>query len=106
MEKTFKHSLFKVVEILGEYLSEVVFAGGWAPLIYYHYLIGDKARTPLLTQEFDLMVGRRIGKRDKSLRPSPVSMYSRYSMNSTKSKACNRGIHSAVSTRPSFCEKA
>lgn len=67
MEKTFKNSLFRVVEILGEYLSEVVFAGGWAPLIYYHYLIGDKARTPLLTQEFDLMVGRRIRNRGKSL---------------------------------------
>lgn len=67
MEKTFKNSLFKVVEILGEYLSEVVFAGGWAPLIYYHYLIGDKARTPLLTKEFDLMVGRRIRSRGISL---------------------------------------
>jgi hypothetical protein len=67
VEKTFKHSLFKVIEILGEYLSEVVFAGGWAPLIYYHYLIGDKARTPLLTQEFDLMVERRIANRGKSL---------------------------------------
>lgn len=63
----FKHSLFKVVEVLGEYLSEIVFAGGWAPLIYYHYLIGDKARTPLLTQEFDLMVGRRVRKSGKSL---------------------------------------
>ncbi|RJP27257.1 MAG: hypothetical protein C4536_14010 [Actinobacteria bacterium] len=67
MEKTFKHSLFKIIEILGEYLSEVVFAGGWAPLIFYHYLIGDKTRTPLLTQEFDLMVGRRIRSRGISL---------------------------------------
>ncbi|NPV54761.1 MAG: hypothetical protein HPY71_14810 [Firmicutes bacterium] len=67
MEKTFKNSLFKVIEILGEYLSEVVFAGGWAPLVYYHYLVGDKARTPLLTQEFDLMVGRRITNRGKNL---------------------------------------
>lgn len=67
MEKTFKHSLFKVIEILGEYLSEVVFAGGWAPLIYYHYLVGDKTRTPLLTQEFDLVVGGRISNRGKSL---------------------------------------
>ncbi|MBC7230293.1 MAG: hypothetical protein H5T74_07885 [Actinobacteria bacterium] len=67
MEETFKHSLFKVVEILGEYLSEVVFAGGWAPLIYYHYLLGDKARTPLLTKEFDLMVARRIANKGKNL---------------------------------------
>ena len=67
VEKTFKNSLFKVVEILGEYRSEVVFAGGWAPLIYYHYLVGDKARTPLLTKEFDLMVGRRIRSRGISL---------------------------------------
>lgn len=67
MDESFKYSLFKVIEILGEYLSEVIFAGGWAPLICYHYLVGDKARTPLLTQEFDLMVGRRIRKSGKSL---------------------------------------
>ena len=67
VDDSFKYSLFKVIEILGEYLSEVVFGGGWAPLIYYHYLVGDKTRTPLLTQEFDLMVGRRISDKGKSL---------------------------------------
>lgn len=67
MDERIKSQLFKVMDILEEYLSEVVFAGGWAPLIFYHYLVGDKARTPLLTREFDLMVRRRMGRRGRSL---------------------------------------
>lgn len=67
MDENIKSPLFKVIEIMEGYLSEVVFAGGWAPLIYYHYLVGDKTRLPLLTQEFDLMVSRRINERDKLL---------------------------------------
>lgn len=67
MDESIKFHLFKVMDILEDYLSEVVFAGGWAPLIYYHYLVGDKTRTPLLTQEFDLRVRRRVSEREKSL---------------------------------------
>jgi hypothetical protein len=67
VDERIKPQLFKVMDILEEYLSEVVFAGGWAPLIYYHYLVGDKTRTPLLTQEFDLMVRRHMGRIGKGL---------------------------------------
>jgi hypothetical protein len=37
-----------------------VIGGGWAPLIYYHYLLGDKAKNPLRTFDIDLMVKDKL----------------------------------------------
>lgn len=67
LDKDIKLGLFKVIDILKDYLPQVVFAGGWAPLIYYHYLLHDKDRFPLLTQEFDLMVHERIRVVDETI---------------------------------------
>ena len=38
----FKKGLFKTLTILEDYIQDIVIAGGWAPLIYYHYLLSDK----------------------------------------------------------------
>ena len=43
----FKKGLFKALSILEDYLQDIVIAGGWAPLIYYHYLLDDKNLKPL-----------------------------------------------------------
>jgi hypothetical protein len=67
LDEDIKLGLFKVIDILKDYLPQVVFAGGWAPLIYYHYLLHDKARFPLLTKEFDLMVPKHVGVVDETI---------------------------------------
>lgn len=45
MEDITKFSFLKTLWYLRDYLSDIVIGGGWAPLIYYHYLLGDKPRT-------------------------------------------------------------
>lgn len=52
----FKRGLFKALSILEDYLQDIVIAGGWTPLIYYHYLLSDKSLTPLKTKDIDIVV--------------------------------------------------
>jgi len=49
----FKKGLFKTLAILKDYLQDIVIAGGWAPLIYYHYLLSNKNLNPLRTKDID-----------------------------------------------------
>lgn len=60
--------MFKVLSILDDYLTDIVLGGGFVPLIYYQYLLGDKSATPLLTSDVDLLVKKGIPvKRGKSI---------------------------------------
>ena len=52
----FKKEFFQILVILKEYLSDIVIAGGWAPLIYYHYFLSDKERMPLRTKDIDIVI--------------------------------------------------
>jgi len=51
-----KPAFLNSIWFLKEYLSDIVIGGGWAPLIYYHYLLGDKTKNPVRTFDIDLMV--------------------------------------------------
>ncbi len=51
-KRAFLHSIW----FLREYLSDIVIGGGWAPMIFYHYLLGDKTKNPVRTFDIDLMV--------------------------------------------------
>ena len=51
-----KIAFLRTIWLLKDYLAEIVIGGGWAPLIYYHYLLGDKTKNPLRTLDIDLMV--------------------------------------------------
>lgn len=53
---------------LRDYLTDIVIGGGWTPLIYYHYLWGDKTKNPVRTFDIDLMVKTSIPiKGDKKI---------------------------------------
>jgi len=56
----FKKEFFQTLVILKEYLSDIVIAGGWAPLIYYHYFLSDKERMPLRTKDIDIVIPRTL----------------------------------------------
>jgi len=48
---------------LKDYLPDIVIAGGWAPLIYYHYLLSNKELEPLRTKDIDIVVPNKLEKR-------------------------------------------
>ncbi|MBU4444434.1 nucleotidyltransferase domain-containing protein [bacterium] len=66
MYRQLKIGLFNVLSILEDYLSEIVLGGGFAPLIYYHYVIGDKKMTPIFTGDIDFMVRKKVPLKGKS----------------------------------------
>lgn len=60
MADNFKVGFLKTLWIIRQYLPQIVIGGGWVPLIYYHYLIGDKSLNPLRTLDIDFMVSDNI----------------------------------------------
>jgi hypothetical protein len=58
-----KKEFFNTLVILKDYLSDIVIAGGWAPLIYYHYLLSDKNIRSLRTKDIDIVVPESLKKR-------------------------------------------
>ena len=68
MENQFKKEFFETLSIIKDYLPDIIIAGGWAPLIYYHYLLSDKSRVPLRTFDIDIVVPEQLRKRkDKTV---------------------------------------
>jgi len=63
MSNQFKSEFFETLSIIKDYLPDIVIAGGWAPLIYYHYLLSDKTRVPLRTVDIDIVVPGKLRKR-------------------------------------------
>jgi hypothetical protein len=55
-----KLAFLNSIWLLREYLTDIVIGGGWAPLIYYHYLLGDKTKNPVRTFDIDLMVKTNV----------------------------------------------
>ncbi len=55
-----KRAFLRTIWLLKDYLADIVIGGGWAPLIYYHYLLGDKTKNPARTFDIDLMVKNTI----------------------------------------------
>ena len=51
-----KLAFLRTIWVLKDYLADLVIGGGWAPLIYYHYLLGDKTKNPVRTFDIDFMV--------------------------------------------------
>lgn len=63
MKNDFKRGFFRTLEILSDYLNDIVIAGGWAPFIYYHYLLNKKEIEPLRTKDIDIVVPEKLAKR-------------------------------------------
>jgi hypothetical protein len=60
MNEEFTRGFFSTLVILRSYLSEIVIGGGWAPFLYYRYLVGDRNHDPVLTRDIDLMVKHHV----------------------------------------------
>ena len=60
MPENFKTGFLKTLCSIRDYLPEIVIGGGWVPLIYYHYLLGDKSKDSIRTIDIDLMVKDKL----------------------------------------------
>jgi len=60
MTENLARGLFKTLATLKPYLPQIVIGGGWAPFLYYHYLIKNRQHAPVLTSDIDLMVRHRV----------------------------------------------
>ncbi|MBW1725432.1 MAG: hypothetical protein JRE61_08680 [Deltaproteobacteria bacterium] len=60
MNDPFISGFLKTLRILKDYLSVIVIGGGWAPFLYYRYLLGDKAHEPIRTRDIDFMVKTQV----------------------------------------------
>ena len=56
MTDVFKNGFLKTLWLLRDYLPEIIVGGGWAPLVYYHYLIKDKSKESIRTRDIDIFV--------------------------------------------------
>jgi len=46
--------------ILRDYLHEIIVGGGWAPFLYYRYLLQNKDYEPVRTRDIDFMVKKEV----------------------------------------------
>ncbi len=60
MSELFARGFFRVLVTLKDYLPHIVVGGGWAPFLYYRYLVGNKDHRTVFTRDIDLMVGTRL----------------------------------------------
>jgi len=58
----FKAGFLKSLWLIRDYLPQVVISGGWAPFVYYQYLIGDKSKNPIRTGDIDFAVQNRLSQ--------------------------------------------
>jgi hypothetical protein len=56
----FHAGFLKSIGLIKDYLPHLVIAGGWAPFVYYRYLVGDTAKNPIRTADLDIVVGNRL----------------------------------------------
>ena len=62
MSEDFTRGFFNTLVILRSYLSEIVIGGGWAPFLFYRYLVGDRNHDPLRTSDIDFIVKHHVPK--------------------------------------------
>lgn len=60
MNEDFTRGFFNTLVILKNYLSEIVIGGGWAPFLYYRYLVGNRGHDPMLTSDIDFVVSHHV----------------------------------------------
>jgi hypothetical protein len=60
MVEDFTHGLLKTLAVLRPYLPQIVVGGGWAPFLYYRYLVKNREHTPVLTIDIDFMVRHQV----------------------------------------------
>lgn len=67
MSSEFKDGFFEILWLIRKYLPVIVISGGWAPLLYYNYLLGDKTKDPIRTRDIDIAVKKNLPQKGSIL---------------------------------------
>jgi hypothetical protein len=60
MIDSFSIGFLKTLWILRDYLHEIIVGGGWAPFLYYRYLLHNRDYEPVQTRDIDFMVKKEV----------------------------------------------
>ena len=60
MKDEMKTGFLMALWLLRDYLPDIVIGGGWVPMIYYHYVVGDKNREPIRTRDIDILTKEKV----------------------------------------------
>jgi predicted nucleotidyltransferase len=60
MIDSFSIGFLKTLWILRDYLDEIIVGGGWAPFLYYRYLLQNRDYEPVRTRDIDFMVKKEV----------------------------------------------
>ncbi len=60
MNDSFTIGFLRTLWILRDYLHEIIVGGGWAPFLYYRYLLRNRDYEPILTRDIDFMVKKEV----------------------------------------------
>jgi nucleotidyltransferase-like protein len=60
MIDSFSIGFLRTLWILRDYLHEIIVGGGWAPFLYYRYLLQNRVYEPVRTLDIDFMVKKEV----------------------------------------------
>jgi predicted nucleotidyltransferase len=60
MIDSFSTGFLRTLWILRDYLHEIIVGGGWAPFLYYRYLLQNRDYEPVRTRDIDFMVKKEV----------------------------------------------
>jgi len=60
MNDSFTIGFLRTLWILRDYLHEIVVGGGWAPFLYYSYLLQNRDYEPVRTRDIDFIVKKEV----------------------------------------------
>lgn len=59
MIDSFYIGFLRTLWILRDYLDEIIVGGGWAPFLYYRYLLQNSDYEPVRTRDIDFIVKKK-----------------------------------------------
>ena len=60
MIDNFSIGFLRTLWILRDYLHEIIVGGGWAPFLYYRYILQNRVYEPVRTRDIDFMVKKEV----------------------------------------------
>ncbi len=67
MSENLKTGFLKTLWLIRDYLPDLIIAGGWAPYVYSRYYYRDSKKTVIFTKDIDIVVGKDIPVKGKTL---------------------------------------
>lgn len=60
MDEKNRSEILNVLQLLNDYLENIIIGGGWAPILYFNYHKRDNEKFNLFTKDYDFLVPQKI----------------------------------------------